>query len=296
MSKRNIDQQSGSQFIRKLDFKETGLVKRGWDQNVIVKYLFKSKVDLFEPTNLYLMKSSILNVMQSEEFMRSRIIKCGDSEYFYQRFELDNYNFANVKFLRLKSSIENSMATIDFVAKLLSDYLAVNEINPDKKDGIPLWRFLIFEADQNLKLYYFIAQYYHSLIQGQSSSKNIYKILKTFEKLHQNETVGFKESKIFPGCEHLFDIKRYYNSSVALDPVKWPSFINPERAKAESINLFNQSIPGDIDHGSEIVCVDTISRFKSMSKLIEYARKNQTSELDWFVGKIFIESNLITFI
>ena len=285
MSKRNIDQQSGSQFIRKLDFKETGLVKRGWDQNVIVKYLFKSKVDLFEPTNLNLMKSSILNVMQSEEFMRSRIIKCCDSEYFYQRFGLDNYNFENVKFLRLKSSIENPMATIDFVAKLLSDYLAVNEINPDKKDGIPMWRFLIFEADQNLKLYYLIAQYHHCLIQGQTSSKNIYKILKTFEKLHQNETVEFKESKIFPGCEHLFDIKKYYDSS---DPVKWPSFINPERAKAESINLFNQSIPRDIDHGSEIFCVDKNSRFKSMSKLIEYARKNHTRELEWFLGNINI--------
>ena len=37
-----------------------------------------------------------------------------------------------------------------------------------------------------------------------------------------------------------------------------------------------------------IFCVDTNSRFESMSKLIEYARKNHTRELEWFLGNINI--------
>ena len=66
------------EFIRKLDLKEAGLIKQGWDQNVIVGFPIYSKVDLFEPENLKILKAAILKVMKSEEFMRARIVKTGE--------------------------------------------------------------------------------------------------------------------------------------------------------------------------------------------------------------------------
>ena len=194
----------------------------------------------------------------------------------------------------IRSKKSKNFETKDYIAKLLLDYFALNEINPDKEDKIPIWRIIIFEAEENSKIFHFVGLYHHALVQGHLPILNLYKILRTFELLHQNKPVEYKESKIYPGCEQLFNFKKDYESAPTLDPIKQPSFINKERAKAESIKLFDQNIPKDLDMNSELICVESQTRYDLISNLIKTCREHHLRQLSGFISNyLFIIINFV---
>lgn len=273
-----------SSLIRKLDIKEVGLIKRGWDQNNIGCLPLSSKFDLFEKDNLSILKTAILKVMKSEELMRSRIVKKSNSEYFYETLDLAKYNFENVKFLRVndihnKPSIESNQLVTNFIF----DHMAINEINPDNDDSILIWRMYFFEVDLQKKLYRILSQFHHAAIQGAQVNLIIQRILKTFEMIHKKQPFELKESRIFPGCENLLNLKEKYDSLPAREPVKRPSFINPEQARA---NQLSKPIPTFFGPNAQVVCVDTNTRFESIANLIQSSRHNHTRQKVWCLGKL----------
>lgn len=256
-----------SSLIRKLDIKEVGLIKRGWDQNNVGCLPLSSKFDLFEKENLIMLKTAILKVMKSEELMRSRIVKKSNSEYFYETLNLAKYNFENVKFLRVndihnKPSIESN----ELVSNFIFDHMVINEINPDNDDSIPIWRMYFFEVDRQQKLYRILAQFHHAAVQGAQVNLIVQSIFKKFEMIRENQPFELKDSRIFPGCEKLLNLREKYDSLAAREPVKRPSFINPEQART---NQLSKPIPTCFGSSAEVVCVDKNTHFESIANLIQ---------------------------
>lgn len=270
-------------FIRNLDIKEIGFIRSGYDQNIVTCLPLRSKIDLFEENNLSLLKAAILRVIESEEFMRSRIVKKNDNEYFYERLDFAKYNFDNIKFLRINQTQKISNESKHLVSVFLLDHMAINEINPNKDDSIMIWRMYFLELDRVEKLYHVLAQFHHVMVQSAQMNMIVFKIIQILEMLLENKPFEMKESKIFPGCEKLLNIREIYEMAPLLEPVKRPSFIDPDQAKA---NALSKPIPTGIDSNAELVCVDTNNtRFASFDQLIKSSRLNHTRKIIWSHGK-----------
>lgn len=223
-------------FIRKLDIKEIGLIKRGWSHNMFLSFSLKSKVDLFESENLRALRTAILKIAQSEEIMRLRIVKVNDNEYFYERIDLEKHNFENVKFLRVSEIYKATVEENQLVSNFLFDHMAINQINPDEDDTVPVWRLYFFEIDRPRMLYRVFAQFHHAVVQGEQTSRIVFKIMNTLQMILEKKPIQLKESKLFPGCDEVFNLGEKYHSIPELDPVKRPSFINPDRARKYALN------------------------------------------------------------
>lgn len=269
-------------FIRKLDIKEVGLIKRGWPLNMLLSISLNSKVDIFESENLRLLRLAILKVAQSEEIMRLRIVKINENEYFYERIDLEKYNFENVKFLRVSEIYKTTVEENQQVSNFLFDHMAFYHINPDEDDTIPVWRLYFFEVDRPQKLYRVFAQFHHAVVQGNKTSRIVFKIMRTYQMILEKKPVQLMESKLFPGCEKMFNLAEKYHSIPELDPVKRPLFINPNQARK---NALSKPIPKGFDPNAEVVCVDTNKRFESIENLIQSSRKNHTREKIWILSK-----------
>lgn len=269
-------------FLRKLDNKEIGLIKRGWGQNMVMKLRVKSMIDHFASPSV--LKKSINLWRQSQKFLRAKISKIGSNEYILE-YTNDNNHFDNVKLLRAVET-NSQRSDRERVSQLLFDYIVSNEIDPDKDDSSPLWYLYVFELD--CKVYDLIAIFHHSITQGKTGYLNLCELLKTIEKVHKNEPVDLKEGDVFPGCESLFDFALSSNSSMvsamSTPVVKVPSFVNPQNAKANSINSFKS-----VDFESEIEYVDSGKRFEAtIDDLVRISRLNFIKYEEFVLGIILI--------
>lgn len=249
--------------LRKLDSKEVNLIKRGWGQNMVMKLRIKSEINLFDKANLEVVKKSIKIWIKSQVFLRSKISKTND-EYFFE-YSNDDFDCSNLKLLR---ATNNRIADREMISRLLFDYILSNEIDPDKESNCLLWKLYIFEIDCNV--YDFIAIFHHSITQGKTGFLNLCELLRTIDHVHKNEPIDLKEGLVFPGCASLFDFALGYNSSVSTPVCKVPSFVNPEKAKENSLNSLRAS-----DFESEIFNVDSGLRFEaSLDDLVQISRVN----------------------
>lgn len=271
-------------MIRELDFKEVNLMKRGWDQNICLRLRVKSKTELFEPANLELLKKAILKTMESETFLSARIVKTGEFKYHYERWDMSKYAFENVKFLRL-SRRSSAPQDIEVMSNLITDYNLAHEINPDKDDNVLLWRLYFFEVDRDQHVYDMIGHFHHSVTQGITTMLVMGKFLSVFQMLHMNMSFELEKNDMFPGCDNMFEFKRIFERTQPLEPIKRPSFIDPERARASSLKQTPHL--KDIGLDDEVVCVDTNSRFESVSNLAEISRHNFIKYKVWTIGNQF---------
>lgn len=254
--------------LRKLDSKEVNLIKRGWGQNMVMKLRIKSEIDLFDKANLDVVKKSIKIWMKSQVFLRSKISKTPSTndEYFFE-YSNDDFDCSNLKLLR---ATDNRLGDREMISRLLFDYILSNEIDPDKESNCLLWKLYIFEIDCNV--YDFIAIFHHSITQGKTGFLNLCELLRTIDYVHKNEPIDLKEGSVFPGCASasLFDFALGYNSSVSTPVCKVPSFVDPKKAKENSLNSLIVS-----DFESEIFYVDSGLRFEtSLDDLFQISRVN----------------------
>ena len=249
--------------LRKLDSKEVNLIKRGWGQNMVMKLRVKSEINLFDKANLDVVKKSIKIWMKSQVFLRSKISKTND-EYFFE-YSNDDIDCSNLKLLR---ATNNRIADREMISRLLFDYILSNEIDPDKESNCLLWKLYIFEIDCNV--YDFIAIFHHSITQGKTGFLNLCELLRTIDHVHKNEPIDLKEGAVFPGCASLFDFALGYNSSVNTPVCKVPSFVDPKKAKENSLNILK-----GVDFESDISYVDSGTRFEaSLDDLVRISRVN----------------------
>lgn len=249
--------------LRKLDSKEVNLIKRGWGQNMVMKLRIKSEIDLFDKSNLDVVKKSIKIWMKSQVFLRSKISKTND-EYFFE-YSNDDFDCSNLKLLR---ATNNRKDDGEMISRLLFDYILSNEIDPDKESNCLLWKLYIFEIDCNV--YDFIAIFHHSITQGKTGFLNLCELLRTIDHVHKNEPIDLKEGSVFPGCASLFDFALGYNSSVSTPVCKVPSFVDPKNAKEKSLNSLIVS-----DFESDIFYVDSGLRFEeSLDDLVRISQVN----------------------
>ena len=278
MSRILINKARNLNVLRKLDFKEVGIIKRGWDQNSLIQLQIKSKVDLFDGQNLSLLKQSILQLMQHQVFLRSQIVKTGEqnNEYSFVRTDLSNYTFENVKFLRFNNNKPLSIDAMKSVSDLLMEYFAANEINPDVNENQLLWKLYVLEICRREHIYDFKIILHHSITQAMSTILNFFKLLEIFHTLHQNKhtQIELKEEPIFQGCEAIFNIVEKYEAASALEPTKRPSFIDPNRARAESISRQLPAALATVDPKSELICVNSNTRFETIGNLIQMSPQN----------------------
>lgn len=286
--------------LRKLDKKEVGIIKRGFDQNMTIRVRLRSQIDLFEPNNLEILKRSILYWKRMQKLLSSRIEKVNDSEYYFDYLDDSKqwYNFENVKLLRLSTNQANKDNEYESLSDLIFEHCILNEINPDKYSNQLLWYLYIFEMKD--QVYDIAINYHHTIGQGKSSYLNILHLLQLVEKLHKNETILFKGFDVFKGCMNLFDIKEESLVKVDLPTLKNPSFLDPYRAKRTQLE---HQTSKNLNPDCEIIYADTKNRFESVGNLLELSRINhikyktfyfEEESFSWLVSRCKEEKTKLT--
>lgn len=264
-----------TKILRKLDAKETGIITLGYDQNMILRVKFASKLDLFTDTNRETFKKAILAWKRWQKFLSSRIRPTNNSEYYFEYVDDndDSYRFENVKFLRLDSQQNPSVRDYEQVSDLIFEYCNLNEIDPDKNPDHLLWYLYVLELEKRVDgwSYEIFINFHHSIVQGVASFRCICYLLRIFEKLNKRETVQFEQEVVFPGCESLFAFAKDYISPTVHPVLKRPSFIDPARAKSHSLK---QTCPSFLDPNGRLVDVETNELFKTIGNLTEMSRQS----------------------